>query len=89
MDQQPSQNLNWGLSEPVCCEECGNKVFTQGVYLRKLSKILAATDRDVVRPFPTFSCTKCGHVNKEFVMFENKPEEPLQSPQSTQVGNKA
>lgn len=62
-----SAQPNWSLAKNVTCEECGHDIFIQGAYLQKLSKIMAATDRDVVRPVPTFVCAKCGHVNADFV----------------------
>ena len=56
---------NWSLAELQKCEECGHDVFISGVYLQKLSKIAAGTNKDVVRPVPTFACSKCGHVNSD------------------------
>jgi len=64
--QQPP--LNWSLAQDITCEECGHNIFISGVYLQKLSKLIAATDKDLMRPIPTFCCAKCGHVNKEFAM---------------------
>ena len=34
----------------------GNKIFQQGVLLRKVSKFVAGTDEDAVMPIPIFFC---------------------------------
>ena len=52
---------------PIVCEKCGNDVFTEGLMLRKVSRILMGYTKDGVLPIPVFTCTKCGHVNKEFL----------------------
>ena len=57
---------NWNLATNMECEECKNDTFIQAVNLQRLSKIVTATDKDMVRPIPVFACAKCGHVNKEF-----------------------
>ena len=64
----PAPQPDWSLAKPVECEECGHNAFIQCVYLLKLSKIAAATEKDLIRPVPTFACAKCGHVNKDFKM---------------------
>lgn len=35
--------------------------------LRKVSRILMGDTKDGVLPIPVFTCSKCGHVNKEFL----------------------
>ena len=62
---------------PIVCEKCGNDVFTEGLMLRKVSRILMGDTKDGVLPIPVFTCTKCGHVNKEFLPkgIERKEEE--------------
>lgn len=52
---------------PIVCEKCGNDVFTEGLMLRKVSRILMGDTKDGVLPIPVFACSKCGHVNKEFL----------------------
>jgi len=66
-----SQNLNLNISldktTPIVCEECSNESFIQVTFLRKVSKFIAGTDQDALIPIPSFSCSKCGHVNVEFL----------------------
>ena len=66
--QNPLANVRFDQTTGVICEKCGSNIFTEGLYLRKVSKFLvaASSDKDQVIPVPTFYCVKCQHVNKEF-----------------------
>jgi hypothetical protein len=66
--QNPLANVRFDQTTGVICENCGSNLFTEGLYLRKVSKFLvaASSDKDQVIPVPTFFCVKCKHVNKEF-----------------------
>lgn len=70
-------NISLDNTTPVVCEECGNNVFLEGVYLRKISGLLIGRTKDGVIPFgTTLVCSKCGHINEDFkVNFEEKKEE--------------
>lgn len=70
------QQLRVGLenSKAIICESCGNNTFTEANYLRSISKLLTGSSEDMIVPIPTFTCTKCGHVNKQFKL-KNVPEE--------------
>jgi len=48
MNQTP--NVNFGLkdTQPVQCTDCKGEVFQNGVIFRKVSKILAGTDKDAL-----------------------------------------
>jgi uncharacterized Zn finger protein len=63
----PHPAQNWSLAKDIVCEDCGNSAFVEGVMFKKLSKLAAGTDKDLVRPIPVFVCSKCGAVAKEFV----------------------
>jgi hypothetical protein len=54
------------------CEECKGETFTEVVYLRKASKLLTGQPQDSIIPIPTFQCSKCNHINKEFIINFNK-----------------
>lgn len=54
-------------TKPIVCEQCGCQIFTEGLILRKVSRILTGDDTDSVCPIHVFVCSKCGHVNKEFI----------------------
>lgn len=65
--QQPKLNISLDKTQPMVCEKCENEVFVEGVMLRKASKFLTGTTQDAVVPIPVFTCSKCGHVNNEFL----------------------
>jgi uncharacterized Zn finger protein len=50
----------------IKCEECENETFQEAVFIRKASRLLTGQPQDTIIPIPTFQCTKCGHINKEF-----------------------
>jgi hypothetical protein len=50
----------------IKCEECENETFREVVFIRKASKLLTGQPQDSVIPIPTFECSKCNHINKEF-----------------------
>lgn len=50
----------------VKCEGCEGETFTEVFFLRKVSKLLSMTSSDQIVPVPTFQCSSCGHINKEF-----------------------
>jgi uncharacterized Zn finger protein len=66
---QKELNMNVSLKDttPIICEECGHSVFQEGVLLRKISRFVTGTSQDALMPIPVFSCSKCGHVNEEFM----------------------
>lgn len=68
------QNLNVDISQTVAvlCEECGFEKFEQQLILRKASGLLTGTGQPTYIPIPVFACTKCGHVNGEFLPKEAK-----------------
>jgi len=66
---QEQMNLNITLDKTTgaFCEKCENEVFIEGVMLRKASRFITGTPQDAVIPIPVFACSKCGHVNEEFI----------------------
>jgi hypothetical protein len=51
----------------IKCESCEGETFTETFYLRKASKLLTGSMQDSLIPIPTFQCSKCNHINKEFI----------------------
>jgi uncharacterized Zn finger protein len=70
--QQQRKPINIRLDQtlPVVCEHCGSETFTEGLFLRKVSRILTGAPQDTFQPVPTFLCAQCGKVNKEFTLAE-------------------
>jgi uncharacterized Zn finger protein len=77
MDQM-QMNINLEDTTEIKCENCNNNVFNQGVMLRGISRFITGTAQDGVMPIPVFACSKCGHVNTQFLP-KQKPEDESQS----------
>jgi hypothetical protein len=73
------QTLNVPLSQTteIICK-CGGNIFTEGLILRKASKILMATSQDAIVPIPIMYCTKCNKVLEETLpsALKEKPTPP-------------
>jgi uncharacterized Zn finger protein len=67
MSEQMNVNISLDKTIGIVCDKCGNPVFIEGVMLRKASRFLTGTAQDAMIPIPVFTCTKCGHVNDEFL----------------------
>lgn len=65
-NQQMKVNVSLDKTTGIKCEECGCETFQEALMLRKVSKFLTGQNQDGVLPIPTFVCSKCGHVNKDF-----------------------
>lgn len=61
----PSIDLN--STTGLECESCGHLYFREAVHIRKVSALLTGTGQPGYMPIPVFECTKCGHVNSEFL----------------------
>lgn len=57
----PPTKQNFGIKDTtsVECPECKNSVFQNGVMFRKVSKILAGTDKDGLVPINVPYCVNC------------------------------
>jgi DNA-directed RNA polymerase subunit M/transcription elongation factor TFIIS len=75
MEQQ--LNISLDKTTGLSCGECGNEIFQEGVMLRKASRFLTGTAQDAMIPIQVFACSKCGHVNEEFLPLQlrNKSED--------------
>lgn len=65
MEQQ--MRIDLSQATDIICEECGNPYFKEVVMIKKISKLLLASDKDQIFPVPVLQCSKCGHVNAEFI----------------------
>ena len=66
------ENLNLNIdirknSTSIKCESCEGETFIEVLYLRKISKLLTGAPTDTIAPIPAFQCSKCGHINTEFI----------------------
>jgi uncharacterized Zn finger protein len=65
--QQMNMNISLDKTTGVTCDNCGNHSFQEVVLLRKASRFITGTAQDAMIPIPVFACSKCGHVNEEFL----------------------
>ena len=70
MSNTPKLNISLDKTTPIVCDECSNTIFQEGTLLLKASKILIGSHQDALVPIPVFVCSKCGHVNEEFLPAE-------------------
>jgi uncharacterized Zn finger protein len=71
MDNLTKPKINLKEQATISCESCGNIYFKEVVLIKKVSKIMTGSSDDVIVPFPTYMCEKCGHVNEEFRLFDD------------------
>jgi len=75
MDQQQQMNLNIDLKNTTSIETPeGNKVFQQGVLLRKVSKFVVGAEEDAVLPVPVFYDPQTGKILESTVPVELREE---------------
>ena len=67
MDNFSKTNVS-DLPIEVC--ECGNKIWIQGLILKKVSSLISQSGRPEVMPVPVFMCSKCGELAP---MLKNDP----------------
>lgn len=65
--EQMNLNITLDKTSAMACEKCENEVFIEGVLLRKASRFVTGTAQDALIPIPVFTCSKCGHINEEFL----------------------
>lgn len=68
-------NLNVDLKSTTSIETPeGNKVFQQGVLLRKVSKFIVGASEDAVLPIPVFYDPQTGKILRETIPLELREE---------------
>lgn len=60
--------INPSLLTDVACDKCNNRTFNQVLFIKHLSALAAPDGNERVIPVPSFACTKCGHVNDQFIV---------------------
>ena len=70
---QPKLNIDIKSTTSITSPE-GNKLFQEGVILRKVSKFVAGTPEDAVIPVPVFYDVKTGNILIEMLPKELREE---------------
>ena len=66
MAEQQQMNLNVDLKNTTSVETPeGNKIFQQGVIIRKVSKFVVGANEDAVMPIPVFFDPQTGKILKD------------------------
>lgn len=60
-------NLTMSQTTAITCDSCGNQYFNQATILRRVSPLVSPTSQEAMVPIQVFQCTKCDHVNKDFL----------------------
>ena len=75
MDQQQQMAPNIDLQNTQAIETPeGNKVFNQGVLLRKVSKFVVGAEEDAVLPIPIFYDPQTGKILESTIPLELREE---------------
>ena len=73
--EQQQLNISLDKTTAVVCEKCDSSSFVEGTLLRKASRFVTGTAQDALIPIPVFVCSKCGHVNEEFLPMQLKTKQ--------------
>ena len=61
--KQAQVKLNLSDTETIVCEKCGNGLFIQSFFLKKISALVSPTGQEAIIPVQVYSCGNCGHIN--------------------------
>jgi DNA-directed RNA polymerase subunit RPC12/RpoP len=84
---QPKIDLS--VSKPIVCAHCGYDVFIAGTKMRKVSKLAAGTEQDVVIPFEILICSNCGEMLDEMIPQQILALEKLDKMKKEQSGEQS
>ncbi len=65
--QQNMQQLDFSKASDIVCDDCNNDTFTVKYFLKRFSAIISPTGDEMITPISVFACSKCGHINEEFL----------------------
>ena len=67
LNSQQKMRINLQDADDVACDECENTYFSPAIIIKRVSALLSPTGQEMMAPVQLFQCSKCGHVNKEFL----------------------
>lgn len=81
------QNLNVPLNQttPIVCKNCAGEIFTEGLLMRKASRLLTGTSQDALVPIPIMYCIKCHTIAEETLPIQLKQMNEKPEPPSSQL----
>ena len=54
-------------SQTIVCEKCNNYTFSHVTIAKRISPFISPTGEEMMVPMSVLSCTKCNHINKQFL----------------------
>jgi predicted RNA-binding Zn-ribbon protein involved in translation (DUF1610 family) len=66
-NQLQQKGLDFSQATNYTCDECGNDRFVVNFIIKKFSALISPTGQEMLTPVQAFACTKCGHINKDFL----------------------
>ena len=60
-------SINLKDASDIKCHECENIYFVPSFQIKKLSALVSPNGQETMIPIQLFQCSKCGHVNEEFL----------------------
>tara|TARA_R110002020_G_scaffold216308_3_gene423763 strand:- start:82 stop:285 length:204 start_codon:yes stop_codon:yes gene_type:complete len=64
-NQEISINLKDALD--ISCNECESNYFVPAFQIKKISALVSPSGQETMIPIQLFQCSKCGHVNEDFL----------------------
>lgn len=61
------QDLDFSKADSYTCELCGNDRFVVQYIIKKFSSLISPTGQEMLTPISCFTCSKCNHINKDFL----------------------
>lgn len=56
----------------IVCEKCSNDRFVNVFFIKHISALMSPNGQEVNAPIPTFACSKCDHINNQFLPPDNR-----------------
>ena len=57
--EQQSISINLKDSTGIVCSHCGNDIFVPGMMVRKISRLVTGSAKDIISPVQIPLCSKC------------------------------
>lgn len=71
MNQPPQQpQIDITKAKDLLCPNCDHDIFLPAMKFRKLSKLLAGTQKDAIIPIEVYCCANCGEIIDELLPHE-------------------
>lgn len=67
MEQHSKQELDFSAAQNYVCESCGHDRFSVQYIIKKFSALVSPTGQPMLTPVQVFACTKCQHINQDFL----------------------